>query len=187
MFVLGVDPGVSRCGYGCISSDGISSDGPGSIGSLNGRGRGRGELSVVAMGVVTTPAPDELPSRLAALDAELRRLLAELRPDAVAVERLFFQANARTAMSVGQASGLVLAAASATGAQVVQYTPNEVKQAVAGWGGASKDEVERMVRTLLGVDRPLRPVDAADAVALALCHLARESMSSRVRRGACSI
>src|SRR2546421_13111612 len=131
MLVLGVDPGVSRCGYGCIS-DGCISNG------------GSRELSVVAMGVVTTPPSDELPTRLAALDAELRRLLAELRPDAVAVERLFFQANARTAMSVGQASGLVLAAASATGAQVVQYTPNEGKQAVAGYGAAPKEQMQRM-------------------------------------------
>ena len=181
MFVLGVDPGVSRCGYGCISSDGISSDGPGSIGSLNGRGRGRGELSVVAMGVVTTPAPDELPSRLAALDAELRRLLAELRPDAVAVERLFFQANARTAMSVGQASGLVLAAASATGAQVVQYTPNEVKQAVAGYGAAPKEQMQRMVQAQLRLPAKPEPADVADALALALCHLAMAPLQARIR------
>src|SRR4029079_14470416 len=97
MFGLGVDPGASACGYGCISTD-----------------RAAGEhTSVVAMGVITTPPADELPVRLGALNAELHPLLVELRPAVVAVERLFFQANARSAMSVGQASGLVLAAASA--------------------------------------------------------------------------
>jgi crossover junction endodeoxyribonuclease RuvC len=162
MFVLGVDPGVSRCGYGCISS-------------------GRGELSVVAMGVLTTPPSDELPARLAALDAELRRLLAELRPDAVAVERLFFQTNARTAMSVGQASGLVLAAASAAGARVVQYTPNEVKQAVAGFGAAPKEQVQRMVQAQLKLADKPKPADVADALALALCHLAAAPLEARIQ------
>jgi crossover junction endodeoxyribonuclease RuvC len=170
MFVLGVDPGVSRCGYGCISSDSISSD-----------GRGRGELAVVAMGVITTPPSDELPVRLAALDAELRRLLAELRPDAVAVERLFFQTNARTAMSVGQASGLVLAAASATGARVVQYTPNEVKQAVAGYGAAPKEQMQRMVQSQLKLAERPEPADVADALALALCHLAMAPLEARIK------
>jgi crossover junction endodeoxyribonuclease RuvC len=171
MFVLGVDPGVSRCGYGCISSGG--GDAPDAPGG--------GQPSVVAMGVITTPPSDELPARLAALDAELRRLLAELRPDAVAVERLFFQTNARTAMSVGQASGLVLAAASGAGARVVQYTPNEVKQAVAGFGAAPKEQVQRMVQAQLKLaDRP-RPADVADALAIALCHLAMAPLAARVR------
>lgn len=165
MFVLGVDPGVSRCGYGCISTD-----------------RAAGEhTSVVAMGVITTPPADELPVRLAALNAELHRLLVELRPAVVAVERLFFQANARTAMSVGQASGLVLAAASAAGARVVQYTPNEVKQAVAGYGGAPKEQVQRMVQAQLKLSDPPRPPDVADALALALCHLAMAPLEARVR------
>src|SRR5438309_11791366 len=148
MFVLGVDPGVSRCGYGCISSG-------------TGDARVGGELSVVAMGVITTPPSDELPARLAALDVELRRLLAELRPDAVAVERLFFQANARTAMSVGQASGLVLAAAARAGCTVAQYTPGQVKQAVAGYGSAGKQQVQRMVQSLLGLPALPEPPDAA--------------------------
>ena len=171
MFVLGVDPGVSRCGYGCISSGGDdATDAPGG-----------GQPSVVAMGVITTPPSDELPARLAALDAELRRLLAELRPDAVAVERLFFQANARTAMSVGQASGLVLAAASGAGARVVQYTPNEVKQAVAGFGAAPKEQVQRMVQAQLKLAERPRPADVADALAIALCHLAMAPLAARVR------
>ena len=169
MFVLGIDPGVSRCGYGCVARDG-------------------GGTRVLAAGVITTPPSDPLPQRLADLDRELRALLADLGPAAyadgdrpvVAVERLFFQVNARTAMSVGQASGLVLAAAVQAGCDVVQYTPNEVKQAVAGYGAATKDQVQRMVASLLGLAEPPRPPDAADALALALCHLAVAPLASRV-------
>jgi crossover junction endodeoxyribonuclease RuvC len=133
------------------------------------------------MGVLTTPPTDALPARLAALHDELSALVAELGPDAVAVERVFFQANARTAMSVGQASGLALAIAARSGCEVVQYTPNEVKQAVAGWGGAPKEQVQRMVRTLLCLEQPPRPADVADALALALCHLAVAPYQRRVR------
>jgi crossover junction endodeoxyribonuclease RuvC len=167
MFVLGVDPGLSRCGYGCISTEG-----------------GSDRAAVVAMGVITTPPAEDLPARLAELHAELRRLLDEFRPAVVAVERLFFQANARTAISVGQASGLVLAAASAAGAQVVQYTPNEVKQAVAGYGAAPKEQVQRMVQAQLKLPGPPRPPDVADALALALCHLAVAPLASRIRSAA---
>src|SRR5207237_3950915 len=103
-----------------------------------------------------------LPQRLAALDADLRELLDDLHPDVVAVERLFFQANVRTAMSVGQASGLVLAAAARAGCAVAEYTPNQVKQAVAGYGAATKEQVQRMVQSLLGLTERPRPPDAAD-------------------------
>ena len=161
MFVLGIDPGISRCGYGCVEAD--------------GRG-GR----AVAVGVLTTAPADPLPQRLALLGTELEALIAELRPQAVAVERLFFQVNARTAMAVGQASGLVLAAAARAGCEVVQYTPNEVKEAVAGYGAAPKAQVQRMVQALLGLDEPPRPPDAADALALALCHLAMAPLRARL-------
>ena len=169
MFVLGIDPGVSRCGYGCLA-------------------RAAGQPRAVAVGVITTPPSDPLPRRLADLDREVRSLLADLGPDAlagdtrpvVAVERVFFQVNARTAMSVGQASGLVLAAATQAGWDVVQYTPNEVKQAVAGYGSATKEQVQRMVASLLGLPEPPRPADAADALALALCHLAVAPLAARV-------
>ena len=163
MFVLGVDPGLSRCGYGCIES---------------GAGQGR----PVAVGVLTTPPSRPLPERLAELDREFRALLAELRPDAVAVERVFFQVNARTAMAVGQASGLVLTAAAQARCDVAEYTPNEVKQAVAGYGAAPKEQVQRMVQTLLGLAERPRPPDAADALALALCHLAMAPLRAKVAR-----
>jgi crossover junction endodeoxyribonuclease RuvC len=154
VFVLGVDPGLSRCGYGCVEQ------------------RGRAQRAIAA-GVIATPPSASVPARLAELQREFRALLIELQPAVVVVERVLFQANVRTAMSVGQASGVIMAEAAARGCEVAEYSPNEVKEAVAGWGAASKQQVERMVQTLLGIDQPLRPVDAADAVALALCHLAR--------------
>jgi crossover junction endodeoxyribonuclease RuvC len=156
VFVLGIDPGLSRCGYGVLEQQAGS------------------RIRAVAAGVITTPATSPLPERLGELQREVRALLAQVEPSVVAVERVFFQTNVRTAMAVGQASGVVMAEAINAGCEVAQYGPNEVKQAVAGWGGAGKDEIERMVQRLLGIDQPLRPVDAADAVALALCHLAHE-------------
>ena len=167
MFVLGIDPGLSRCGYGCVEA----------------RPGGRGARPV-AVGVLRTPVDAPVPERLAELQRELRALLAELRPDAVAVEKVFFQSNVRTAIGVAQASGLALAEAVAAGAHVSEYTPNQVKEAVAGWGGADKGEVERMVRVLLGLEQPLRPADAADAAALALCHLAHAPRLAAVARQA---
>jgi crossover junction endodeoxyribonuclease RuvC len=161
MFVLGIDPGLSRCGYGCVE--------------------GRpGGARPIAMGVLSTPPDHPLPQRLAQLLHDLTALIAEMQPDVVAVERVFFQVNARTAMSVAQASGLALAAASRAGCVVVEYTSNEVKQAVAGWGGAPKDQVQRMVRTLLGLATTPRPPDVADALALALCHLSSAPLRGRV-------
>ena len=162
MFVLGIDPGVSRCGYGCVEG-----------------GPGRSPRAV-GVGVLTTPPAHALPERLAALDLDLRALVAEFRPSVVAVERVFFQVNARTAMSVGQASGLALTAAAQSGCEVVQYTPNEVKQAVAGYGSAPKEQVQRMVQSLLGLAEVPSPPDAADALALALCHLAMAPLRARV-------
>jgi len=161
MFVLGIDPGVSRCGYGCVERSG-------------------GTNRAVAAGVITTPPSDPLPQRLAVIDAEFRALVAELQPQVVSVERIFFQVNARTAMSVGQASGLILAGAVQAGCEVAQYTPNEVKSAVAGYGSAPKEQVQRMVASLLGLPEPPRPPDTADALALALCHLAMAPLAGRI-------
>ena len=162
MFVLGIDPGLSRCGYGAVRRLPLT-----------------GALEAVAAGVLTTPPEHPLPQRLSALAADLRDLLAELEPDAVVVERVLFQANARTAMSVGQASGLALAAAATAGCEVVQYSPNEVKQSVAGYGSAGKEEVQRMVQAILALPERPKPPDVADALALALCHLAAAPLLSR--------
>ncbi len=163
MFVLGIDPGVSRCGYGAVVRDGA-------------------RLRAVACGVLTTSPSEPLPDRLASLARELRALLEELRPDAVVVERVFFQTNVRTAMSVGQASGLALAAASEAGCAVAQYTANEVKQAVTGYGAASKEQVQRMVQSLLELAAVPKPADAADALALALTHHAVAPVLARAER-----
>lgn len=154
MFVLGVDPGLTRCGYAVLEA------------------RAGGRSRPIAMGVVRTEATDPLPTRLAELQSEVRALLGEFGPSVVAVERVFFQHNVRTAMAVGQASGVVMAEAASAGCEVVQYTPNEVKLSVTGDGAADKEAVIAMVQSLLGLPRPPRPADAADAAALALCHLA---------------
>ena len=158
MFVLGIDPGLSRCGYGLVADSGGGAARPGG-------------LAAVTAGVLETDPDAPLPERLRLLRDELRRLMAEHRPDVVAVERVFFQVNARTAMSVGQASGLALAEAAAAGADVAQYTSNEVKQALAAWGAADKSQVRRMVATVLGLAGVPGPPDVADALALAVCHL----------------
>ncbi|MGH9039315.1 MAG: crossover junction endodeoxyribonuclease RuvC, partial [Acidimicrobiia bacterium] len=158
--VLGIDPGVSRCGYGAVIEQGNT-------------------LAASACGVIRTPPSMPLPQRLAALEAELEALMAEVRPVAVAVERVFFQVNVRTAMAVGQASGLALAVAARAGVEVCQYTPNEVKQAVAGYGSAPKAQVQAMVTRLLRLAEVPRPPDAADALALAICHLSAGRFRSR--------
>ena len=166
MRVLGIDPGLTRCGYAVVD------------------GRGPGAAQAVTMGVIRTAASAELPYRLASLRAELVGLIDEHEPDVVSVERVFFQTNVRTAMSVGQASGLALCEAAAAGCVVVQYTPNEVKSSVAGFGGASKQQVQKMVQTRLKLSSLPKPADAADAAALALCHLATAPMTRHVAAAA---
>ncbi len=152
MFVLGIDPGLSRCGYGCVSRSGP-------------------DFRATAAGVITTPPSDSIPRRLATLRADLGALLSELKPDVVVLERIFFRSNARTAMPVGQASGVALLTAHEHGCDVAEYTAAEVKLAVAGYGNASKEQVQAMVMRLLALEEPPRPPDVADALALGICHL----------------
>jgi crossover junction endodeoxyribonuclease RuvC len=161
VYVLGIDPGLSRCGYGLVAQDPAGT-------------------RPVAVGVLRTDPGLPVPERLAELQCDLRALIIEHRPQVVVVERVLFQVNVRSAIAVAQAAGLAMAEAAAAGCEVVEYSPNQVKQAVAGVGGASKEQMERMVQTLLGIARPLRPVDAADAVAIALCHLAHAPLRGRV-------
>ena len=160
--VLGIDPGLTRCGYAVIDAQGPQS------------------VSAVSLGVLRTPPTMPLPERLASLHSDISDLLREFEPQTVVVEQLFFQVNVRTAMSVGQASGLALALASAAGCTVVQYTPNQVKETVTGWGGADKLQVQRMVQVRLGLNSLPQPADAADAAALALCHLAVAPMHQKL-------
>lgn len=161
--MLGVDPGVSRCGYAVLEP------------------LPRGARAV-AIGVITTPPSDPLPQRLAELQAELRRLIDEFGPASLAVERVLFQQNVRTAISVGQASGIAMAEAASRGCEVAQYSPNQVKEAVAGYGGATKEQMQDMVQTLLGLAHRPKSPDAADAAAVALCHLAIEPVHAASRR-----
>jgi crossover junction endodeoxyribonuclease RuvC len=168
VYVLGIDPGLSRCGYGVVVQHPAGT-------------------RAVAVGVLRTSPQRATAGRLAELQADLRALIAEHRPEVVAIERVLFQVNVRTAISVAQAAGLAMAEAAAAGCEVVEYSPNQVKQAVAGVGGATKDQMERMVQTLLGISHPLRPVDAADAVAIALCHLAHAPLRGRVAAASAAV
>jgi crossover junction endodeoxyribonuclease RuvC len=151
MRVLGVDPGLGRCGWAVLERRG-------------------GRVAAVGYGTVHTDG-DQVAPRLAALAARLREVLAVHRPEALAIERLFFNANVRTAMTVGQASGVVLLLAAEHGLAVTAYTPPQVKQAVTGSGSAPKEQVGYMVKALLGLAAVPTPADTADALAVALCHL----------------
>jgi len=162
--VLGLDPGLSRFGYAVLAP------------------AARGAATAVALGVLTTEPGRPVPERLAELQRDLRALFDEHPPRVVVVERVLFQVNVRTAMAVGQASGVAMAEAAGRGCAVAQYSPNEVKQAVTGYGAAPKAQVQRMVQTLLGLQRVPSPPDAADAAALALCHLAVEPVQRAAAR-----
>ena len=161
MRVLGIDPGLSVTGYAVVERIG-------------------GRLHPVAAGAIHTPAGDPPEARLARLRASLMGLIAEQQPDTAAVERVFFNANVRTAMSVGQAAGVALEAAASSGLSVSDYTPTEVKQSVVGVGNAPKQQVQAMVARVLGLASPPRPADAADACALAICHLNRSRLMTAI-------
>ncbi|SDZ33088.1 Holliday junction endonuclease RuvC [Micromonospora pattaloongensis] len=173
MRVLGVDPGLTRCGVGVVEG-------------VPGR-----PCTLVAYYVIYTDPDDELPLRLLHLDRSLTDLVAEHRPQSVAVERVFAQHNVRTVMGTAQASGVAVLAGARAGLPVQTYTPSEVKAAVTGSGQADKAQVTSMVTRLLGLDAPPKPADAADALALAICHIWRGGTRARLaaaeaaaRRGA---
>ncbi len=150
---LGIDPGTATTGYGLVR---LEPD---------------GGLLAVSYGVITTPKASPAPVRLATFYEALRALLQEFHPDTAAVEKLFFQRNVSTAIAVGQARGVTLLALAQAGLQVFEYTPNEIKQAVAGYGSADKRQMQEMVRVLLALEAIPRPDDAADALAVAITHL----------------
>ena len=151
--VLGIDPGTATTGYGLV------------------RDREDGSLESVKYGIIQTPTGVAAHKRLSMLFTQLNELLLLHRPDSCAVEKLFFQSNVKTAIAVGQARGVVLLAISEAGLEMGEYTPNEVKQAVAGYGSAGKRQVQEMVRVLLGLPEIPKPDDAADALAIAITHL----------------
>jgi crossover junction endodeoxyribonuclease RuvC len=160
MLVIGIDPGTAITGYGLVQEN------------------EDGDLSVVNFGVILTSADMPMPERLLELYHRLRELMLLHHPQSGAVEKLFFQRNVRTALAVGQARGIVLLAMAECGIPVAEYTPLEVKLAVAGYGGADKNQVQQMVRALLSLPDIPRPDDAADALAIAICHF----HSSRAQR-----
>jgi crossover junction endodeoxyribonuclease RuvC len=162
MRVLGVDPGLTRCGIGAV--DGSPGRPP----------------SLVHADVIRTPAGADIAARLLALEEEIGTWLAEYRPDAVAVERVFSQHNVRTVMGTAQAGAVAIVCAARRGLPVALYTPSEVKAAVTGSGRADKAQVTNMVMRLLRLADPPRPADTADALALAICHLWRGGTRSRI-------
>jgi len=162
MRVLGIDPGLTRCGLGVVD---------GSVGR---------PLRLVAVDVVRTDPGLPVAQRLCRIEAAIEEWLDTQRPDAVAVERVFSQHNVRTVMGTAQASGIALVAAARRGLPVALHTPSEVKAAVSGSGRADKAQVGAMVTRLLRLDEPPRPADAADALALAICHIWRGSAQARI-------
>lgn len=159
MRVLGIDPGLTRCGLGVVDS-------------APGR-----RARLVAVGVARSPAEQDVAGRLVTIGAEVERWLDEHQPDAVALERVFAQHNLRTVMGTAQVSGVVLLVAARRGLPVALHTPSEVKAAVTGNGRAPKAQVGQMVTRILDLDEAPRPADAADALALAICHLWRPTAS----------
>ncbi len=150
---LGIDPGTATTGYGLVR---LTRD---------------GELVAVSYGIISTSKDSSPSARLEILYDELNKLLKKNKPDTAAVEKLFFQSNVKTALAVGQARGVVMLSLQKAGIEAFEYTPNEVKQAVAGYGAADKRQVQEMVRALLQLDSIPKPDDAADALAIAITHL----------------
>ncbi|PYC76328.1 crossover junction endodeoxyribonuclease RuvC [Streptomyces tateyamensis] len=162
MRVLGVDPGLTRCGVGVVEGS------PGRA------------LRMVGVGVVRTPAEQDVPLRLLAIEQGLEEWVAAHRPDVVAIERVFAQHNVATVMGTAQASAVAMLCATRRGIPVVLHTPSEVKAAVTGSGRADKAQVTAMVTRLLRLDAPPKPADAADALALAICHIWRGTAQDKL-------
>jgi crossover junction endodeoxyribonuclease RuvC len=150
--VFGIDPGSERTGFGCVETDGR-------------------RHRLVTCGAIAASAGDSFPRRLARIHRELSAQLSVCRPDYVVVETLFYATNARSALKLGHARGVAILAAVEAGCEVVEYTPAEVKRAVVGYGRADKRQVQQMIKLLLGLDRVPTPHDAADALAVAICHV----------------
>ncbi|MEN9292947.1 MAG: hypothetical protein RJA01_527 [Actinomycetota bacterium] len=162
MRVLGVDPGLTRCGIGVVESNGHKS------------------LKMVDCGVIRTGTDMALELRLLELSDELEKWITKYKPDVIAIERVFSQLNVRTAMATGQAAGVALVLAAKSGLPIALHTPSEVKAAVSGSGRADKKQVALMVTKILGLSEAPKPVDTTDALALAICHHWRGESSKRV-------
>jgi crossover junction endodeoxyribonuclease RuvC len=152
VIIFGIDPGSERTGYGCVKTDGS-------------------RHTLVTCGAIKTSAAATFPEKLLVIHSRLATLLSECRPDAVAIENLFHAVNARSALKLGHARGVAMLAAVESGVQVFEYTPAEVKRAVVGYGRAEKPQVQQMIKVMLGLAEPPSPHDAADALAVAVCHI----------------
>jgi crossover junction endodeoxyribonuclease RuvC len=168
MFVLGIDPGLTRCGFGLIE----------------GSFRGLESFRAVRAGVLETDSDVEVELRLAQIHGDLEALIRDLRPQAVVVERVFFQRNAKTAIPVAQASGIAVGLAGARGLAVRQFTAQQVKLALTGYGAASKSQVQSMVARLCGLSGVPEPADAADALGLAITYFMTERVERRFEAAA---
>lgn len=162
MLVIGIDPGTARTGYGLVQTT------------------NSGALELIGYGVISTPAKQPMAQRLIQLHEELQDLIKEFEPSTGAVEQLFFQKNVSTAISVGQARGVVLLTLASAGLSVDEYSPQDVKLAVTGYGAADKTQMQRMVKTLLKMDTLPKPDDAADALAVAICHIQSSGFRARL-------
>ncbi len=163
MKALGIDPGTATTGYGILDTDGET-------------------VKVIDYGCITTSSKESAPKRLAKICSGVKKLISKHKPDQMAVEKLFFGKNVTTAMSVGQARGVIILAAAQAGVDIAEYTPLQVKIALTGYGRADKQQIQQMVKRLLGMKVTPKPDDAADALAVALCHLNTESFNSKVRK-----
>lgn len=164
MLVLGIDPGIAITGFGLVRTDAQTN------------------YQCVDFGVVTTPSKLEDYQRLQLLYEQLSEIIGRHQPDSSAVEKLFFQKNVRTAISVGQARGVAMLTLAQAQLPVKEYTPNEIKQTVCGYGNAGKSQIQRMVQTLLDLDDLPKPDDAADALAVAICHINHQSFANRIQQ-----
>ena len=163
MRILGIDPGYGITGFGVIDAD-------------------RGNMQLLSCGAITTPAGMDFPARLEIIYHDICQLLDQAKPDVVAIEELFFGQNVTTGIGVAQSRGVILLAAQQAGLEVFSYKPMQVKQAVVGYGNATKHQVQDMTKRLLGLSKMPKPDDAADAIAIALCH-GRSSTSLLSRIG----
>ncbi|HEY2151922.1 MAG TPA: crossover junction endodeoxyribonuclease RuvC [Vicinamibacterales bacterium] len=152
MRVFGIDPGSERTGYGCVESDGS-------------------RHRMVICGAISSPALSSFPDKLLRIHHQLAGILGECRPDSVAIENLFHSVNARSALKLGHARGVAMLAAVEAGLPVFEYTPAAIKRAVVGYGRAEKAQVQQMIKLILGLDEAPSPHDAADALAVAICHV----------------
>jgi crossover junction endodeoxyribonuclease RuvC len=165
VLILGVDPGTATTGYALVAEN------------------AEGEVLLERCGVFETRAGEPMPERLRSIHAGLSALIREAAPAAMAIEELFFSRNVTTALSVGQARGVALLAAAQAGLAVYEYKPAEVKQALVGYGAASKSQMQEMVRLMLGLAEAPHPDDAADAVAVAICHLHSQRLRQLIDAG----